>query len=109
MLCDEWEANLLDPKQDAKRAFLNDGAKVEPCGTLAHFRRHLGRHMEQLALFALPLAEGDAMEDDSAGNADDAASVQSAASELEPNDTTVQLDLEKFEAEFLVSASAMMY
>jgi hypothetical protein len=75
MLCDEWETNLLHPKQDAKRAFLNDGAKVEPCGTLVQFRRHLGRHMEQLALFALPMAEGDGMEDNSLGEESDVVSV----------------------------------
>lgn len=65
LLCDEWESNLLDPKQDSKRLFLNNGEIVEPCGTLGQFRRHLGRHMEQLALFALPMAEEDEMEDDS--------------------------------------------
>jgi hypothetical protein len=75
MLCDEWETNLLHPEQDAKRAFLNDGAKVEPCGTLVQFRRHLGRHMEQLALFALPMAEGDGMEDNSLGEESDVVSV----------------------------------
>jgi len=64
-LCDEWESNLLDPKQDSKRLFLNNGAVVEPYGTVVQFRRHLGRHMEQLALFALPMAEDNEMEDDS--------------------------------------------
>jgi hypothetical protein len=81
MLCDEWETNLLHPKQDAKRAFLNDGAEVEPCGTLVQFRRHLGRHMEQLALFALPMAEGDGMEDDSLGE-DEATSKPSEESDV---------------------------
>ena len=71
LLCDEWESNLLDPKQDPKRLFLNDGEIVEPCGTLVQFRRHLGRHMQQLALFALPMAEEDEVEDDSVGEASD--------------------------------------
>lgn len=71
LLCDEWESNLLDPKQDSKRLFLNDGEIVEPCGTLVQFRRHLGRHMQQLALFALPMAEEDEMEDDSVKEASD--------------------------------------
>lgn len=64
--------------------------------------------MEQLALFSLPTAEGDAMEDDSAGNEDDAVSWQSEASEPELDDTTVQPDLEKFEAEFLRRFSPIM-
>lgn len=64
-LCDEWEASLKNSKQDAKRLLLNDGRVVEPYGTPKQFRRHLGRHMEQLALFALPTREGDGLEDDS--------------------------------------------
>jgi hypothetical protein len=71
LLCDEWESNLLDPKQNSKRLFLNDGEIVEPCGTLVQFRRHLGGHMQQLALFALPMAEENEMEDDSVGEASD--------------------------------------
>lgn len=91
LLCDEWESNLLDPKQDSKRLFLNKGETVEPCGTLGQFRRHLGRHsmhktpyclvisrhelmrrflVEQLALFALPMAEDQDMEDDSLAASD---------------------------------------
>lgn len=66
LFCDNWEKNLNDPKQDARRLFLNDGKEVELYGTIVQFRRHFGRHMEQLALFALPMAAGDEMEDDSA-------------------------------------------
>ncbi len=63
-LCDEWEEQLKDPRQNEKRAFLNDGKEVAPYGTKAQFRRHLGRHMEQLALFALPRnVDGDLNED----------------------------------------------
>lgn len=43
---------------------------MELYGTLKQFRRHLGRHMEQLALFALPIKEGDDLEDDSADEVD---------------------------------------
>jgi len=64
MLCDEWEANLTNPNQDTRRAFLNQGQSVKPYGTLGQFRRHLGRHMEQLALFALPMNETDKEEDE---------------------------------------------
>jgi len=70
-LCDDWETNLLDSKHNSRRLFLNDGHIVEPYGTLHQFRRHLGRHMEQLALFALPKSDGDEMEDDSADSDDD--------------------------------------
>lgn len=80
LLCDKWEANLLDPKRDAKRSFLNEGAKVEPCSTLGQFRRHLGRHMEQLALFALPMNEGEGMEDESIGEDDEVVSYHSKGS-----------------------------
>jgi hypothetical protein len=69
--------NLLDSDQDAKRVFLNEGKKVEPCGTLAQFRRHLGRHVEQLALFALPIDEVEEAEDQSDSQSDDNESARS--------------------------------
>ncbi|PMD16026.1 hypothetical protein NA56DRAFT_709109 [Hyaloscypha hepaticicola] len=64
MLCDEWETNLTNPNQDARRAFLNQGQSVKPYGTLGQFRRHLGQHMEQLALFALPMNATDQEEEE---------------------------------------------
>jgi hypothetical protein len=64
MLCDDFEKSALGPEQDARRSFLNDGAAVEPHVTPHQFRRHLGRHMEQLALFALPRSGGDELSDD---------------------------------------------
>ena len=71
LICNEWKSTLEHPKHDAKRLFLNDGKEVEPYGTINAFRRHLGRHMEQLALFALPKGDGqDEMEDDSADSED---------------------------------------
>jgi hypothetical protein len=66
-LCNEWEAVLRDLKQDSKRLLLNDGNIVEPYGTIKQFRRHLGRHLEQLALFALPLEESDGLDDQGPG------------------------------------------
>lgn len=57
LLCVDWRSSLEDRKRDAKRLLLNNGQHVEPYGTLNQFRRHLGRHMEQLALFALPRVE----------------------------------------------------
>lgn len=70
-LCDEWELSLNNSRHDAKRLFLHDGNFVEPYGTPKQFRRHLGRHMEQLALFALPIKERDGLEDDSPDEVDD--------------------------------------
>ncbi|TVY25184.1 hypothetical protein LHYA1_G006052 [Lachnellula hyalina] len=86
-LCDEWEANLNNSKQDAKRLLLNGGSVVEPYGTPKQFRRHLGRHMEQLALFALPTQEGENLEDDSLDDANDDDSEHSDLAEnLESSD-----------------------
>ncbi|KAH7327481.1 hypothetical protein BKA65DRAFT_68013 [Rhexocercosporidium sp. MPI-PUGE-AT-0058] len=65
LICDEWEAQIMNPNRNEKRALLNDGKDVEPYGTKTQFRRHLGRHMEQLALFALPRDNLDDVEDDS--------------------------------------------
>lgn len=64
-LCTEWERDLRDPKQYSKRLLLNNGKIVEPYGTPKQFRRHLGRHMEQFALFALPVKQSDELEDES--------------------------------------------
>ncbi|KAF4631570.1 hypothetical protein G7Y89_g6549 [Cudoniella acicularis] len=63
-LCDEWNTRLHDSKHDTRRLLLNDGNVVEPYGTPKQFRRHLGRHMEQLALFALPVKESGELDDD---------------------------------------------
>ena len=54
-LCDDWEKNF------AKSQY----------GDLSKLRKHLGRHMEQLALFALPRAEPDEDKSDEDGEVDD--------------------------------------
>jgi hypothetical protein len=64
-LCNEWETGLRDSNQDSKILLLNGGRVVEPYGTTKQFRKHLGRHMEQLALFALPVKESNELEDES--------------------------------------------
>jgi hypothetical protein len=87
-LCNDWETHLLNSHQDAKRAILNEGKKVEPYGTLAQFRRYLGRYMEQLALFALPKDEVEAAEDQSESQSDDN---ESARSEIEDYDDDDEL------------------
>jgi len=63
--CNEWERDLRDSKQDSKILLLNDGKIFEPYGTTKQFRKHLGRHMEQMALFALPVQESNELEDES--------------------------------------------
>jgi hypothetical protein len=89
-LCNEWEANLLDSNQEAKRAFLNEGKKLEPYGTLAQFRRHLGRHMEQLALFALPIDEVEEAEDQSDSQSDDNEPTPSVTEQTKDTDSVLE-------------------
>ncbi|TAQ86664.1 hypothetical protein B7494_g5027 [Chlorociboria aeruginascens] len=76
-LCEDWETNVRDPKHDSNRAFLNDGKKVDAYGTLNQFRRHLGHHMEQLALFALPRSEEEEIENNGVKGSKDTNSEQS--------------------------------
>jgi tetratricopeptide (TPR) repeat protein len=54
-LCDYWEKNFAESQH----------------GDLSKLRKHLGRHMEQLALFALPNAEPDEDKSDEDGEVDD--------------------------------------
>ena len=70
-LCNEWEETVSarHERQGTKMMLLNDGV-TKAYGTTKQFRTHLGRHMEQLALFALPMAESDDLDDDSE-NTDD--------------------------------------
>lgn len=63
--CDEWEEQISNPNQNEKRACLNEGRTIAPYGTKTQFRSHLGRHMEQLALFALPRNSLDDLDDES--------------------------------------------
>jgi hypothetical protein len=72
-LCNEWEESVRarQEKQENKIRLLNDGDMIEAYGTRKQFRRHLGRHMEQLALFALP-PNDIAMDNDSTDEDDEA-------------------------------------
>lgn len=66
-LCNDWEADL-ERKQANLAAILpspENPEKSHLSGKLKLFRRHLGRHMEQLALFALPSNDTEDLEDDS--------------------------------------------
>jgi hypothetical protein len=66
-LCKDWEADLK--RKQANRDLIslasNDGEGMDAYGTPKQFRRHLGRHMEQMALFALPPNDTEVMEDES--------------------------------------------
>jgi hypothetical protein len=48
-LCDDWKALLQNRNLQLVKI-----SNKPLYGTLEDFRRHLGRHMEQLALFSLP-------------------------------------------------------
>ena len=85
-LCDDWERALRDLSQNAKRVFLNDGELGEPYGTLAQFQRHLGHHMEQLALFALPIREVAGADDESLEQSDNDGAKLSSGSKNVHND-----------------------
>ncbi|KAK0102755.1 hypothetical protein ONS95_006352 [Cadophora gregata] len=63
--CDEWKDQISNTDRNERLAYLNSGKAVAPYGTKNQFRRHLGRHMEQLALFALPRDHSNELEDDS--------------------------------------------
>ncbi|RFU33867.1 hypothetical protein B7463_g2501, partial [Scytalidium lignicola] len=72
-LCDDWEEqiNKRYTQQTSKIQLLNNGQTVEPYSTVKQFRTHLGRHMQQLALFALPKYNSDELNDDSADGGED--------------------------------------
>jgi RNA recognition motif-containing protein len=71
-LCDEWEETVKgrQEKKEEKTRMLNDGEMIKPYGTRKQFRRHLGRHMEQLALFALPPNDAELDDDSTEGEED---------------------------------------
>lgn len=50
-MCNDWESSLRQRARTRAQAKLPEGNLY---GTLKQFRQHLGRHMEQLALFAIP-------------------------------------------------------
>jgi hypothetical protein len=69
-LCDQWEIEVRSKIQDSAEPF-PDEKKMEQYSSPAKFRKHLGRHMEQLALFALPMDKGKEDEDLSSEGAED--------------------------------------
>lgn len=69
-LCDQWETEVRGKNQDPEMSSL-DEKRREQYGTLTKFRKHLGRHMEQLALFALPIEKGKEDEDLSSDGAEE--------------------------------------
>ncbi|RDW61415.1 hypothetical protein BP5796_11307 [Coleophoma crateriformis] len=70
-LCDGLHKNNHESKDSSNLRALDDGTDdmAKPSRqyvTVKQFRSHLGRHLEQLALFALPRTEDNDMDDDSA-------------------------------------------
>ncbi|RDW77569.1 hypothetical protein BP6252_05622 [Coleophoma cylindrospora] len=70
-LCDDLQKNNHESKDSSSPGALDDGTDdmAKPSRqyiTVKQFRSHLGRHLEQLALFALPRTEDNDMDDDSA-------------------------------------------
>ncbi|KAG9233737.1 hypothetical protein BJ875DRAFT_441949 [Amylocarpus encephaloides] len=87
-LCNEWAESLKSSDKNWKGKAAEHERSIEPHGTLKQFRAHLGRHMEQLALFALNgREEGDSMKDQNSKEDD----VQHDISESE-NDSEASRD-----------------
>jgi hypothetical protein len=83
-LCDDWEAELTKHDREPLVSLLSNNETVS---TVRRFRRHLGRHMEQLALFALPVAEytpSDDEDDDSSKDGSQAGPVGTFAPQASP-------------------------
>lgn len=53
-LCNQWENEIQRCSAVSGKPIRDE--KTNKSGSLSMFRKHLGRHMEQLALFALPIA-----------------------------------------------------
>jgi hypothetical protein len=90
-LCNEWETGIRDSTQGSKMLRLNESKIVKRFGTPKQFRRHLGRHMEQLALFALPVQESDELEEEIQDEQQDdyTDSGDEKLPELEPEDVNI--------------------
>jgi hypothetical protein len=101
-LCDGWEEELR--RRNASR-----GSSAVPAhelsGPLKQFRRHMARHMEQLALFAISQNKGERLEDDSV-KGDDETSDSSDTAEVEaisPDAVSLASDSGDFEKSSLVA------
>ncbi|TVY38770.1 hypothetical protein LSUB1_G004396 [Lachnellula subtilissima] len=91
-LCDEWEANLLNTKLDSVASHSPGNDQTQAYGTIKRFRTHLGRHMEQLALFALPMVGIAGEEDESPNNAVPADLVMPTDALIEERQHTIHSD-----------------
>lgn len=65
-LCDDWAEVTSGSKVEFGKTPSHKSHSVKQPGSLKQFRRHPGRSMEQLALFALPVADNEEFEDDNA-------------------------------------------
>ncbi|TVY53886.1 Exocyst complex component SEC3 [Lachnellula cervina] len=91
--CDDWEKRLRDVN---KHIPLSETLVVTP----THFKHHVGAHMEQLALFAIPRGYTEDGEADSGNAAPDAGSEGSSLS-LSTPDSIAAMDLRACE-DFLI-------
>jgi len=65
-LCNDWETDLIRKQANLPESLASPKDYLEIAYSKPKlFRRHLGRHMEQLALFALPSHDTEELEDDS--------------------------------------------
>jgi len=83
-LCKDWEADLKrkQANRDAISLESNNQERMDTYGTPKQFRRHLGSHMEQMALFALPPNDTEKMEDESSDESEEELAGQDGSLEL---------------------------
>lgn len=89
-LCDDWEKSLLDSDPKLPRDSHSILGPESRSGTIGRFRRHLGRHLEQLALFSLPSYWGEEELDDASSDRD--ADSQESHDKIRAARNTVQSD-----------------
>jgi hypothetical protein len=95
-LCDEWQEAMMNRKQikEERARTISDGETIEPYGTKKQFRRHLGRHMEQLALFAVPKNDGELDDDSSQEDEKDDSDHEVQQESLEDEDKSANMEKE---------------
>ncbi len=80
--------------QEERARAISDEETIEPYGTKKKFRRHLGRHMEQLALFALPKNDGELDDDSSQEDEKDDSDHEVQQEYLEDEDKSTNMEKE---------------
>ena len=102
-LCNDWEENLRrkHPSRQPLSSAIEDGNIY---GQPKQFRRHLGRHMEQIALFALPRSNVDDLEDDS--SQDDVSGLDDLDEDDPPDITSTSAEVKETELPFRADLNA---